>query len=177
MKNLYLFLIFSSIFFSCSKKIEVDTIVINAIIYTANDSLQKAEAFAIKNGKIIFKGDGKLKRGIYTLMGQDKKSYLDFFIDESTQILELRSDETENYLKGVVAINSKLENDFYLYIKETDRRNGTDFTKIFPEIAYFYENAGKYYEEARAKWEEDQKSAEPVAHVEEIDNSIDDAEG
>jgi predicted amidohydrolase YtcJ len=53
MKNLYLFLIFSSIFFSCSKKIEVDTIVINAIIYTANDSLQKAEAFAIKNGKII----------------------------------------------------------------------------------------------------------------------------
>jgi len=53
MKNLYLFLIFSSIFFSCSKKIEVDTIVINATIYTANDSLQKAEAFAIKNGKII----------------------------------------------------------------------------------------------------------------------------
>jgi hypothetical protein len=67
--------------------------------------------------------------------------------------------------------------DFYLYIKETDRRNGTDFTKIFPEIAYFYENAGKYYEEARAKWEEDQKSAEPVAHVEEINSPINDAEG
>ena len=72
--------------------------------------------------------------------------------------------------------NIRARDDFYLYIKETDRRNGTDFTKIFPEIAYFYENAGKYYEEARAKWAEEQKSAEPVAPVENIDSLIDDAE-
>jgi hypothetical protein len=69
--------------------------------------------------------------------------------------------------------NIRARDDFYLYIKETDRRNGTDFTKIFPEIAYFYENAGKYYEEARAKWVEDQKSAEPIAPVEEINNPAD----
>jgi predicted P-loop ATPase len=71
--------------------------------------------------------------------------------------------------------NIRARDDFYLYIKETDRRNGTDFTKIFPEIAYFYENAGKYYEEARAKWTEEQKSAEHIAPVEEINNSINDA--
>ena len=48
--------------------------------------------------------------------------------------------------------NIRARDDFYLYIKETDSRNGTDFTKVFPEIAYFYENAGKYYEEAQAKF-------------------------
>ena len=38
---------------SCSKKEKVDTIVINANIYTVNNSFDKAEAFAIKSGKII----------------------------------------------------------------------------------------------------------------------------
>jgi len=98
--------------------------------YEFGNKLTAATCKVIKNGKIIFKGDGKLKRGIYTLMGQDKKSYLDFFIDESTQILELRSDETENYLKGVVAINSKLENDFYSYIKYLIKQS-TDLNELF----------------------------------------------
>jgi predicted amidohydrolase YtcJ len=42
--------------FSCSKKEEVDTIVINATIYTVNENFDKAEAFAIKKGKIIAVG-------------------------------------------------------------------------------------------------------------------------
>jgi predicted amidohydrolase YtcJ len=42
--------------FSCSKKEEVDTIVINATIYTVNENFEKAEAFAIKEGKIIAVG-------------------------------------------------------------------------------------------------------------------------
>ena len=60
----------------------------------------------IKNGEIVFKGKGKLKKGAYSLTGQDKKGYLDFFIDDATQNLELKSDETEDYFKGVVALNS-----------------------------------------------------------------------
>lgn len=39
--------------FSCSKKEKVDIIIINANIYTVNANFDKAEAFAIKNGKII----------------------------------------------------------------------------------------------------------------------------
>ena len=39
--------------FSCSKKEKVDTIVINATVYTVNENFDKAEAFAIKGGKII----------------------------------------------------------------------------------------------------------------------------
>jgi predicted amidohydrolase YtcJ len=38
---------------SCTKKEAVDTIVINANIYTVNDNFDKAEAFAIKDGKIV----------------------------------------------------------------------------------------------------------------------------
>ncbi|WP_456420930.1 amidohydrolase, partial [Lutibacter sp.] len=38
---------------SCSTKEQVDTIVINANVYTVNKNFDKAEAFAIKDGKII----------------------------------------------------------------------------------------------------------------------------
>ncbi len=41
---------------SCSKKEKVDTIVINANIYSVNDHFDKAEAFAIKDGKIVAVG-------------------------------------------------------------------------------------------------------------------------
>jgi len=43
----------SILLFSCTKKEKVDTIVINANIYTVNANFDKAEAFAINNGKII----------------------------------------------------------------------------------------------------------------------------
>ena len=41
---------------SCTKKEKADTIVINANIYTVNDAFDKAEAFAIKDGKIVAVG-------------------------------------------------------------------------------------------------------------------------
>jgi len=44
---------------SCTKKEKVDTIVINANIYTVNENFDKAEAFAIKDGKIIAVGTTK----------------------------------------------------------------------------------------------------------------------
>jgi len=91
--------------------------------YEFGNKLTAATCNGVKNGKIIFKGNKKLSKGIYTLSGQDKKSYLDFFIDDSTQNLELSSDESDNYLKGVVALNSKLENDFFTYIKFLIKQN------------------------------------------------------
>ena len=41
---------------SCTKKEKVDSIIINANIYTVNENFDKAEAFAIKNGKIVAVG-------------------------------------------------------------------------------------------------------------------------
>lgn len=39
--------------FSCTKKEKADTIIINANAYTVNSNFEKAEAFAIKDGKIV----------------------------------------------------------------------------------------------------------------------------
>jgi len=52
MKNSYIIL-FAALSMSCTKKISVDTLVINANVYTVNDNFEKAEAFAINNGKIV----------------------------------------------------------------------------------------------------------------------------
>lgn len=71
----------------------------------------------IKNGEIVFKGKGRLENGIYALTGQNKRNYFDFFIDETTQHLELKSNEAENQLKDVAALNSQSENDFFNYIR------------------------------------------------------------
>ena len=38
---------------SCSRKEKADTLILNANVYTVNTNFDKAEAFAIKNGKII----------------------------------------------------------------------------------------------------------------------------
>ncbi|HIP49574.1 MAG TPA: amidohydrolase [Lutibacter sp.] len=47
------FLLIISFVYSCTLKPAVDSIVINANIYTVNDNFDKAEAFAIKDGKIV----------------------------------------------------------------------------------------------------------------------------
>lgn len=54
MKKLLTLVLFISIF-SCKKeeKIQVDTIVINGNIYTVNSAFDKAQAFAIKDGKFL----------------------------------------------------------------------------------------------------------------------------
>lgn len=48
-----IFIFFISLFFSSCQKEKVDTIVINSIAYTVNDSFEIAEAFAIKDGKFV----------------------------------------------------------------------------------------------------------------------------
>jgi len=45
--------------FSCQKKEQVDSIVINANVYTVNETFDKAEAFAIKDGKFVGVGTNR----------------------------------------------------------------------------------------------------------------------
>ena len=52
MKNLLSILVLSLLIFSCQKE-KVDLIVINSNTYTVNDNFNKAEAFAIKDGKFV----------------------------------------------------------------------------------------------------------------------------
>ena len=85
--------------------------------YQFDKTLIKDTCTHIKNGKIEFKGSAKLDRGIYSIVGQQKSILFDFYMDEETQFLELKSDAEFLYAKELVALNSKRQNDFINYIR------------------------------------------------------------
>ncbi len=53
------------VFVSCAEKQPADLLIFNANIYTVNDNFDKAEAFAVKNGKIIEVGTTSALREKY----------------------------------------------------------------------------------------------------------------
>jgi len=57
-KSIFYILILVSLA-SCTKKIKVDLLVLNATVYTVNSNFDKAEAFAINKGKFIKVGTNK----------------------------------------------------------------------------------------------------------------------
>ena len=91
--------------------------------YQMDKNFIKDTCTHIKNGKIIFKGKGKLDKGIYSLVSQQKSVYFDFFIDDETQNLELKNDIGVTNIDGLTAINSPRENDFFDYIKFITNKN------------------------------------------------------
>ena len=91
--------------------------------YQMDKNFIKDTCTHIKNGKIIFKGKGKLDKGIYSLISQQKSVYFDFFIDDNTQNLELKNDLGVTNIEGLTAVNSNLENDFFDYIKYIGKQN------------------------------------------------------
>ena len=94
--------------------------------YQFDKTLVKDTCTSIKNGKIVFKGNKKLDKGIYSLVSQKKAIYFDFFIDDNTQKLELKSEASPNLGKELTAINSPLENDFFRYVQFINEKN-TEF--------------------------------------------------
>ncbi|MBC9796308.1 amidohydrolase [Sinomicrobium weinanense] len=52
-KTLFALLVLALIVHSCKKKEPVDIVVINANVYTVNNAFEKAEAFAVKDGKFV----------------------------------------------------------------------------------------------------------------------------
>lgn len=91
--------------------------------YQFDKTLIKDTCTTIKNGKIVFSGKSKLDKGIYSLVSQKKAIYFDFFIDESTQKLELKSVANENIGKELTALNSPLENQFFTYVQFINQQN------------------------------------------------------
>jgi hypothetical protein len=91
--------------------------------YQMDKNFIKDTCTTIKNGKIIFKGKGKLDKGIYSLVSQQKSVYFDFFIDDETQNLELKNDIGVTNIDGLTAVNSITENDFFHYIKFITNKN------------------------------------------------------
>ena len=85
----------------------------------------------IKNGKIEFNGKKKLYKGIYSLVGQAKTIYFDFIVDDENQNLDISSESLTNYKELLQCSNSKVQNDFFNYIKyfETQR---VEFESFIP---------------------------------------------
>lgn len=94
--------------------------------YQFDKTLIKDTCTSIKEGKIVFKGKTKLDKGIYSLVSQKKAIYFDFYIDENTQNLSLKSEASANIGKELAALNSPLENEFFEYIQFINQKN-TDF--------------------------------------------------
>ncbi len=85
--------------------------------YRFDKTLIKDTCTTIKDGRIVFKGKKKLDKGIYSLVGQQKTILFDFFIDDDTQKLELKSEMGFNLNKDLTAVNSVRENEFFKYLK------------------------------------------------------------
>lgn len=66
MKKVLFPLLTFSLLFSCKPKEKVDTLVINANAYTVNTNFDKAESFAIKDGKFIAIGSNEEIQEKYT---------------------------------------------------------------------------------------------------------------
>jgi hypothetical protein len=78
----------------------------------------------IKNGKIVFNGKTKLLKGIYSLVGQGKTIYFDFIVDDANQNLDISSESVTNYKELLKCNNSKIQNDFFDYIKYFEVQRG-----------------------------------------------------
>jgi thiol-disulfide isomerase/thioredoxin len=91
--------------------------------YQFDKTLIKDTCTTIKNGKIVFSGKKKLDKGIYSLVSQGKSIYFDFFIDDSTQNLELSGENGANIAITLKASNSPISNEFFDYLKFLGRMN------------------------------------------------------
>ena len=91
MKKYLLIFVFIAIV-SCKKKIEVDSIYVNANVYTVNSDFEKAEAFAIKDGKFVEVGNAKDIQGKYfskNVTDVDGQTIVPGFIDAHCHFLSL----------------------------------------------------------------------------------------
>lgn len=96
-------LILCVITFSCKKKEKADSIIINANIYTVNNNFEKAEAFAIKEGKIIDVGSTLEIQSKYapTFINDVKgKTIVPGFIDAHCHFLGLGMQQQKVDLSG-----------------------------------------------------------------------------
>ena len=105
-------LIFTILSFSCTKKIAVDTLVINATIYTVNSNFDKAEAFAIKNGKIIAVGTSEEIQAKYSatyVNDVQGKTIVPGFIDAHCHFFGLGLQQQKVDLEGTTSFDEVIQ--------------------------------------------------------------------
>jgi thiol-disulfide isomerase/thioredoxin len=91
--------------------------------YQFDKTLVKDTCTTVKNGKIVFTGNKKLEKGIYSVVSQKKAIYFDFFVDDTNQKLEMQSEASANIGKELTAVNSPVENQFFRYVQFINDQN------------------------------------------------------
>jgi hypothetical protein len=126
MKNILTLLILIC-FFSCKKeeKIQVDSIVINANIYTVDKSFNKAQAFAIKDGKFLEIGrnsDIKAKYESFKVIDADGQTIVPGFIDAHCHFLDLGYNQQQVNLVGTKSFEEVVDS-----VVAFQNRNKSDY--------------------------------------------------
>ncbi|WP_179336054.1 amidohydrolase [Winogradskyella costae] len=124
-KKLFTILVLLSIFACQENKEQADLIVTNANIYTVDDSFSKAEAFAVKDGKIIAVGTTSEidnKYNALDTLNAEGKTIVPGFIDAHCHFLGLGLDQQavdlvgtksfEDVVKRVLDFQNERNNEF-----------------------------------------------------------------
>lgn len=127
MKKLSIFLLLV-ILLSCeNEKTEVDSIVINANIYTVNANFDKAEAFAIKEGKFLEIGSSKDIQDKFTsdqIVDANGKTVVPGFIDAHCHFLGLGLNQ-----QSVDLVGTKSFEEIVQRISDFQNEKNLDFIK------------------------------------------------
>ena len=127
MKKLLVLLLIATIFSCESEKTEVDTIVINANVYTVNSEFDKAEAFAIKDGKFIEIGSSKAIQGKYAsinVIDANGQTVVPGFIDAHCHFLGMGLNQQSVDLVGTKSFEEIVER-----ISDFQNEKNVDFIK------------------------------------------------
>lgn len=111
MKNIFLFLTFLFLITSCQKE-KVDLIVINSNTYTVNNNFDKAEAFAIKDGKFIAVGssvDIQKKYQSENIVNAENKTIVPGLIDAHCHFYRMGLQQQKVDLEGTKSYDEVLE--------------------------------------------------------------------
>ena len=127
MKKLLVLLFIATIFSCESEKTEVDTIVINANVYTVNSEFDKAEAFAIKDGKFIEIGSSKAIQDKYAsinVIDANGQTVVPGFIDAHCHFLGMGLNQQSVDLVGTKSFEEIVER-----ISDFQNEKNVDFIK------------------------------------------------
>ncbi|QOD60462.1 amidohydrolase [Polaribacter haliotis] len=111
MKNLFTILSITLFLVSCSKK-EADLIVINSNTYTVNNNFENAEAFAVKDGKIIAVGTSKEIQDNFTsenIVNAENKAIVPGLIDAHCHFYRMGLQQQKVSLEGTKSYEEVLQ--------------------------------------------------------------------
>ena len=121
-----IYLMFAFVLFSCtSDKQQADFIVINANIYTVNEYLPKAQAFAVRGGKFIGVGTSKEIKSAFRskkMLDAEGKTILPGLIDGHCHFYGLGTDMQQADLVGTKSFQEVLDK-----LVQFQKEKNTDF--------------------------------------------------